>query len=171
MSNVSVVPEIMTAAAADLGKIASVLGEAHRSAASATLALSPAAADEVSVGIAQLFAQHAQDFQVVAREAAAFHEEFVSKLTASSSAYASAEHLSAAMLRDSGPRAADSTSAWQNLNYFVTFFPVLVLLMAAIPPLWILFPFLPFFFLWQVVSFLFEGITGLPLSLFVVGPP
>lgn len=171
MSNVSVVPGIMTAAAADLEKIASVLDEAHRSAASATLALSPAAADEVSVGIAQLFAQHAQDYQVVTREAAAFHEEFVTKLTASSSAYASAEELIASLLRESGPRAADSTSAWQNLNYFVTYFPVLVLLLAVIPPLWVFFPFLPFFFFWQIVTFLFEGITGLPLSQFVVGPP
>lgn len=171
MSYVSVVPEIMTAAAADLGNIASVLDEAHRSAASATLALSPAAADEVSVGIAQLFAQHAQDYQVVSREAAAFHEKFVGKLTASSSAYASAEEVIASLLRDSGPRPADSTTAWQNLNYFITYLPVLVLLMAVIPPFWLLFPFLPFFIFWQVVSFIFEGITGLPLSNFIVGPP
>lgn len=123
------------------------------------------------MGIAQLFAQYAQDYQVVTRQAAAFHEEFVSKLTASSSAYASAEELIASLLRDSVPRAADSTSAWQSLNYFVTYFPVAVLFMAVFPPLWLLFPFLPFFFLWQVVTFLFEGITGLPLSLFVVGPP
>ena len=46
-------------------------------AAAPTVALIPAAADEVSASIAHLFSQHAQDYQALAGQAAVFHEQFV----------------------------------------------------------------------------------------------
>jgi hypothetical protein len=57
MSYVITVPEMMATAATDLATIGSTLGAAHTQAAAATLALMPAAADEVSAGVAQLFSQ------------------------------------------------------------------------------------------------------------------
>jgi PE family len=89
MSYVIAAPEIMTAAATDLATIGSTLDAATAAAALPTLA--PAAADEVSASIARLFSQHAQDYQALAAEAAAFQGQFVQKLTASAASYASIE--------------------------------------------------------------------------------
>jgi hypothetical protein len=55
MSYVIAAPEMVTAAATDLATIDSDLSAAHSAAAQATLALAPAAPDEVSLGIARLF--------------------------------------------------------------------------------------------------------------------
>jgi hypothetical protein len=57
-------------------------------AATPTVAVVPAAADEVSVSIAHLFFLHAQDYQA---GQAAFHEQFVQHLTSSAASYSSAE--------------------------------------------------------------------------------
>jgi PE family len=58
MSYVNATPEMMTAAATDLATIASDVGAAHTAAAPPTVALVPAAADEVSESIAHLFSQY-----------------------------------------------------------------------------------------------------------------
>ena len=55
MSYVIAAPEIMTEAATDLATIGSTLSAAHLAAAAPTVAVLPAAADEVSAGIAHLF--------------------------------------------------------------------------------------------------------------------
>jgi hypothetical protein len=70
----------MATAATDLATIGSTLGAAHTQAAAPTLAVMPAAADEVSAGVAQLFSQHAQDYHALAGKAAVFHEQFVQNL-------------------------------------------------------------------------------------------
>jgi hypothetical protein len=75
------------------------------------VAVVPAAADEVSVGIAHLFSQHAADYQAVAAQAAAFHEQFVQNLTAGASSYASAENAIAALLQDLNVRANQLVSS------------------------------------------------------------
>lgn len=93
MSYVIAAPEMMTAAAGDLGKIASTLIEKHAAAAASTVGLVPAAADEVSAGIARLFSRYAEDFQGLAGRAAVFHEQFVQHLTAGAHSYASAEAI------------------------------------------------------------------------------
>ncbi len=98
MSYVIAAPEMMTSAAKDLAAIGSTLGTAH-SAAAPTLDVMPAAADEVSVAIARLFSQHAQDYQALAGQAAAFHEHFVQNLTASADTYASIEAAIASLLQ------------------------------------------------------------------------
>jgi hypothetical protein len=94
VSSVIAAPELMVAAATDLATIASTVSAAHITAAVPTVAVMPAAADEVSVSIAHLFSLHAQDFQGLASQAAAFHEQFVQHLTASARSYASAEAAS-----------------------------------------------------------------------------
>jgi hypothetical protein len=98
MSYVIATPEIMTAAATDLATVGSTLDAAHLAAAP-TLAVTPAAADEVSTGIAQLFSQHAQDYHVLARQAAAFGEQFTENLKTSAAGYTSIEDFIAWTLR------------------------------------------------------------------------
>jgi hypothetical protein len=98
MSYAIAIPDFMTAAAADLATIGSTLDEAHRAAAPATLAVVPAAADEVSVSIARLFSEHGQAYQAVARDEAMFQEHFVQNLTAGAASYASIEDAIARLL-------------------------------------------------------------------------
>jgi hypothetical protein len=52
----------------------------------------------VSVGIAHLFSQHAQDYQALAGQASAFHQQFMQHLSAGAFSYASAEAANAASL-------------------------------------------------------------------------
>jgi hypothetical protein len=59
-------PEFLKAAATDAATIGSALEAAHTAAAPSTLAVAPAAADEVSVSIAHLFSQHAHAYQAQA---------------------------------------------------------------------------------------------------------
>jgi hypothetical protein len=92
------VPEMMTAAATDLATIDSDLSAAHSAAAKATVALVPAAADEVSVGIAHLFSEHAQGFHALAAQASVFHGQFALHLKTGAGAYSAAEAHSAANL-------------------------------------------------------------------------
>ncbi len=98
MSYVIAAPEIMTAAATDLATIGSDLSAAHTAAAPATLAVTPAAADEVSTGIAQLFSQHAQHYHALAGQAAAFQDQFVQNLKTSAGSFASVEAACASFL-------------------------------------------------------------------------
>ena len=62
-SYVMVAPEMMAAAATDLAGISSALGEAHTAAAAPTVALVPAAADEVSAVVAHLFSGTPRTFR------------------------------------------------------------------------------------------------------------
>ena len=101
MSFVIAAPEFVAAAASDLAAIGSTVSAAHMAAAPPTVAVIPAAADEVSASIAHVFSVHAQDYQVLAAQAAAFHEQFVQHLTASAGSYASAEAANAAVLQPS----------------------------------------------------------------------
>ncbi len=94
MSYVFAMPEMMIAAATDLAAIGSTVREAHTTATPA-LAVIPAAVDEVSVGITQLFSQHAQGFQALATEAVASHEQFVLNLKTSAPAYPNIEDITA----------------------------------------------------------------------------
>ena len=99
MSFVIAAPEMMTAAATDLATIGSTLDAAHRAAAAATVGIAPAAADEVSAGIAGVFSQHAQDHQALAGHAAAFNGQFVQNLATSAASYTGSEDVIVALLR------------------------------------------------------------------------
>jgi hypothetical protein len=98
MPYVIAAPEVMTASASDLVGSGSALDDAHVAAATSTVALVPAAADEVSVGIARLFSRYAENFQGLAGKAAAFHEQFALDLKAGAVAYGSAEAVGNAKL-------------------------------------------------------------------------
>ena len=99
MSYVMAASEMIASAATDLATIGSDLGAAHTAAAASTVAVPPAAADEVSANIAQLFSRQAQDYQALAGRVAAFHEQFVQNLTASAGSYAGAEAANTALLQ------------------------------------------------------------------------
>ncbi|SPM27838.1 PE family protein [Mycobacterium terramassiliense] len=98
MSFVTARPEVIASAATDLAGIGSNLSAAHVAAAAPTLAVLPAAADEVSVTIANFFSRHAQHYQAQAGQAAAFQEQFVQHLSAGAGSYAAAEAGNAAAL-------------------------------------------------------------------------
>ena len=110
MSIVIAAPELIVDAATDLASIGSTVSAAHTAAATPTVAVIPAAADEVSASIAHLFSQHAQDYQALAGQAAAFGEQFVQHLTASARSYAATEAANAASLQHLNPGAATSAS-------------------------------------------------------------
>jgi hypothetical protein len=99
MSYVIAAPEGMLATAADLASIGSNLNAAHVVAAVPTAALVPAAADEVSAGVAHLFCRYAEGFHGLAGTASAFHEQFVGHLKASAGAYSSMEDANATLLQ------------------------------------------------------------------------
>ncbi|OBI74273.1 PE family protein [Mycobacterium asiaticum] len=108
MSNVMATPELIKAAATELATVRSTLDAAHIEAAGPTLTIQPAAADEVSAAIAQLFSREAEHYQQAAGQATAFHDQFVQRLTAGAGGYASAEAGNAALLQ---PAAASVGSA------------------------------------------------------------
>lgn len=99
MPYVIATPELMTSAAADLATIGANVNAAHLITAAPTVAVIPAAADEVSAAIASAFANHAEAFQALAGKAAAFNDQFVQTLTSGGAAYAATEATSAASLR------------------------------------------------------------------------
>jgi hypothetical protein len=99
MSDVLVAPEMIATAATDVAAVGSTLSAEHTAAAGSTVALIPAAADEVSASIAHLFSRYAQDYQSLAGQAAAFHDRFVQHLNASAGSYAGIEAASAASLQ------------------------------------------------------------------------
>ncbi len=88
----------MAAAATDVAAIGSTVNAAHMAAAAPTVAVIPAAADEVSASIAQVFSKQAQNYQALAGQAAAFQQQIVQHLNASAGSYAAAEAVSAASL-------------------------------------------------------------------------
>jgi hypothetical protein len=98
MSFVIAAPEMMTAAATDLAAIGSNVDAAHLVAAARTTSVIPAAADEVSTGIAQLFSAHAANYHATAAQAAAINDQFVQNLTAGAFSYASAEAVNVSFL-------------------------------------------------------------------------
>ena len=98
MSDLTAVPQAISAAATDVAAVGSSVNAAHTVAAASTVAVLPAAADEVSAGIAQLFSGFAQDYHALAAQASAFQQQFVQHLHASAASYSSAETVNAASL-------------------------------------------------------------------------
>ena len=172
MSGVIAVPELMAQAATDLAGIGSNVSAAHLVAAAPTVSVLPAAADEVSAGIAHLFSQHAQDYQGLAGQAAAFHDQFVQHLTASAGAYASAEAANVTSLLQpltaiAPPVAAAVTAAqstWNDLETNIIFLVqdlVTVAIFLALSPIII-----PLFALFLIAIFYY-----LPVFLVLLNAP
>ena len=91
MAYVIAAPEFVSAAASELSNLGSTISAANAAAAPSTTAVLPAAADEVSAGIAALFEAQAQAFQALNAQAAGFHAQFVQLLTRGAVSYAATE--------------------------------------------------------------------------------
>jgi PE family len=136
-----------------------------------TVAVMPAATDEVSAGIAQLFSEHAQDYQASARQAAAFQEQFAQNLKTTAASYTSIEDAIASLLRsfETGLRSfywayvnqivgfITGSESWINLvpghlRAYVVGVPFLSIFAVAIP----------FVILLTVTEAVIQAITGLP---------
>jgi PE family len=91
MSFLSATPDLVQGAAQDLAGIRSSLAQATSTAAGPTTGIAAAAQDEVSLAIASMFGNHAQEFQALSAQAQAFHAEFVSAMNGSAAAYVGAE--------------------------------------------------------------------------------
>lgn len=91
MSFVSVGPDLVANAAAELNHLGSTLRAANTAAAAATTAMAAPAADEVSAAIATLMTTQAQAYQSVSAQVATFHSEFVDALNAGAGSYFNTE--------------------------------------------------------------------------------
>ncbi|WP_068177529.1 PE family protein [Mycobacterium sp. UM_CSW] len=95
MSFLSVVPDIVSAAAGDLEGIGLVLDSASAVAAGPTTVIAPAAQDELSIAIAGLFGDVGQEFQALSAESRAFYDRFVGALTTTAGMYVGTEAANA----------------------------------------------------------------------------
>jgi hypothetical protein len=91
-----VTPETLNAAASDLTGINTTLTEETAAAATHTTAIATAGADEVSEAITALFNTYGQDFQQIANQARALHQQFTQNMTAAGNAYQQLENANTA---------------------------------------------------------------------------
>ena len=59
------------------GDVGSTITEANAAAATPTTGILAAGADEVSAAVAAVFGAHAEGYQILSTQAAAFHQQFV----------------------------------------------------------------------------------------------
>lgn len=118
MPYLTATPEVIASAATGLAGIGSNLSAAHAAAAAQTLAVSPAAADEVSVTIANFFSRHAQQYQAQAGQAAAAQEQFVQQLAKGAGSYAAAEAANAALLPPAESITGTISALWGDVQNF-----------------------------------------------------
>ncbi len=108
MSFVNVVPDAVTSAVEELGAVGSALSAANASAVGPTTGAAAMAADEVSAAVQSMFAAHAEGYQSLSAQVAAFHSRFVSLLNGGAAGYLSSEIANAQqMLGTGGTAAAD----------------------------------------------------------------
>ena len=104
MSYVIAAPEYVAAAATDLTNIGSALSDANAAAALPTTgAFIPAGADAVSTELATLFGAHAEAFQALSAQAAAFHDQFVQLMNLGSQSYAVTEAANVSSVQSGNP--------------------------------------------------------------------
>ncbi|MEK0532306.1 PE family protein [Mycobacterium ulcerans] len=82
MSFVVVSPEVLAVAGRDLASIGSAISQANVAAAVPTMGALAAGADEVSAAVAAVFSGHAQAYQALGAQVAAFHDQLVTALDA-----------------------------------------------------------------------------------------
>src|SRR4051794_8617032 len=99
MSNLSVVPEMLAAAASDVENIGSALSAANAAASAPTVGILAAGADEISAAVASLFSGHGQAYQTLSAQASAFHEQFTQAMRTGGAVYASAEAANASPMQ------------------------------------------------------------------------
>jgi hypothetical protein len=99
MSFVVAAPEFVQAAASDLANLGSTISEANSAALAPTAGVLAAGTDEVSEAVAALFGAHAQAYQALSAQAAAFHNQFVQLMGVGAGQYAAAEAANASPLQ------------------------------------------------------------------------
>lgn len=77
MSYLIAAPDLMAHATTELSSIGSALTAANAAAAVPTTGVLAAGADDVSAAVASLFAGHAQAYQSLGGQVAAFHQQFL----------------------------------------------------------------------------------------------
>jgi hypothetical protein len=91
MSMMTASPQTMAAAAGDLAGLRSAINAAGAAALAPTTQVQAAAADEISLALSALFAEHGQAYQALSAQASAFHEQFVQALNGAGFSYAGTE--------------------------------------------------------------------------------
>jgi hypothetical protein len=91
MSYVNTAPAAIAAAATQLEGVGTSFATESAGAASATTAIAPAAADEVSALQSGVFSTYGQLYQTVSAKAQAVHQQFVNTLQQSSGSYQETE--------------------------------------------------------------------------------
>jgi hypothetical protein len=102
MSFVNATPEYVGAAATDLANIGSSINSANSFASGPTSSVAAPGADVVSAGVAELFGLHAQAYQALSEQAAAFHDQFVQLMSGGAMQYALTEAANASPLQAIG---------------------------------------------------------------------
>lgn len=98
MSFVIADPEMLLTAATDLEEIGSAVVAANVTAGQ-TAGVAPAAADEVSAAIAQMFGAYGQDYRALSAQVEAYHARFVQAMAAGAGSFARAEAANASILQ------------------------------------------------------------------------
>jgi hypothetical protein len=111
MSYVTTAPAAISAAATQLEGVGTSFATESSAAAGSTTAISPAAADEVSILQSGAFSTYGQLYQTVSAQAQAIHQQFVNLLQSSSGSYQETEGANqagaaASALANSGSSAA-----------------------------------------------------------------
>lgn len=99
MSYVIAAPGQVAAAAADLGDLGSTISSANSTAMGLASSVTPPGADEVSASVAAMFDAHAQAYQLLSAQAAAFHDQFVQLVNSGATQYALTEAANASPLQ------------------------------------------------------------------------
>jgi len=135
MSYVNTAPAAISAAATQLEGIGNSFAAESAGAAAPTTAISPAAADEVSILQSGVFSTYGQLYQTVSAQAQAIHQQFVNTLQQSSGSYQETEGINQAgtaanSLANSGVSAAADpaqgtiTDAITSLTSFLSGLPL-----------------------------------------------
>jgi hypothetical protein len=135
MSFVTTAPAAITAAATQLEGVGTSFATESSAAAGSTTAISPAAADEVSILQSGAFSTYGQLYQTVSAQAQAIHQQFVNLLQSSSGSYQETEGANqvgaaASSLANTGSSAAAQpaqggiTDAINSLTSFLSGLPL-----------------------------------------------
>ena len=111
MTSLITQPQLLATAAEDASAIGSAITQAEAAAAGPTTGLVAAAEDEVSAITAQVFGGYGQEYQALLHQAAAFHDQFVARLTAAGNTYRQTEAEIASTLGMTGGAAASPAVA------------------------------------------------------------
>ncbi|MEE3067428.1 MAG: PE family protein, partial [Actinomycetota bacterium] len=99
MSFLTLAPEVLSSAVADLTSIGSSVRDANTAAAPAITEVAAAGGDEISAAVAAIFSNCAKDYQSLLAQVEAYREGFTHNLAAGNAAYVGAEAANVSPLR------------------------------------------------------------------------